>query len=150
MSVSVCKEEDDSRNQLEDRESVGGMRVTYLNDSLNSQPCNYKRGGWCLSCKRYGQKGLMVTKRWERMKSGLCGYVIKKKVTWKCLDPSTNDVFSSDSESTVRDDISNSELGGILRGLSSNFTVEGTSASVKRAVTDSLEPRMHSKRTRLC
>ena len=76
--------------------------------------------------------------------------VIKKKVTWKCREPSITDMCNSDSDSTVREDLSTTKVGCILRGLSSNFTEGGTSASNKGAVCDRLEPRLYSKRTRLC
>ena len=46
--------------------------------------CNILRGGWC---KTHGVKSRKVVhkiKKWDKLRSGLYGYVYNSKVTWCC------------------------------------------------------------------
>ena len=88
---------------------------------------------------------LLVSKKWERLRTGLWGYKVAKKVSWKCGTP----VFKveNSSESCVRDTVPtlHSRVGCAGALLWGNFT-EGERgagcASAKRSADVSCEPEI--------
>ena len=112
-------------------------------NTVSSEGCHYRRGGWCTTHNRRGEKVIKTTKTWELLGSGLHGYRLKRKVTWECRSMA----FSGQNllPTTPRDEFETTASVGILRGISVNFTaLERT----KRG-RDSLEPRLVCKRARL-
>ena len=95
---------------------------------------------------------LQVSKKWDRLGTGLWGYRVAKKVLWKCETP----VFMVDesSASNMRDSTSTlqAKMGCVGALLGDNFTVSGREAgcvSAKRSAESSCEPRCMSKKARL-
>ena len=93
------------------------MRVKSSNNVCELQ-CQYERGGWCKQHKAKGTRCMRVTKVWDQLKSGLFGYKVKKKVTYKCAKK----VFdgNADLPSTAMDELGSE---GQQVGHSGNFTV---------------------------
>ena len=81
--------------------------VSSQNTNLTTDQCTYKHGGYCSSHQKQAERGLQVTRKWGLLKTGLHGYVTRRKVTWTCKvqqlsgDETTN--------STARDDISSQQ-----------------------------------------
>ena len=80
-----------------------GMKSVFNDDSVVSQECVFKKGGWCLLHERFGEKVLLRSRKWTKLGTGLCGYKLSKKVSWRCRGLSLNDVDNSDS--TVSDSL---------------------------------------------
>ena len=116
------------------------------NHLASSKPCQYKRGGWCSTCQKYGEKKLKVTKSREKLKSGLWGYRTHRKVS--CQTPALNDVTTFTSTYNVREDLGAKQTVDISVHLSENFTVRGNSVSMK-SDQNSLETSKNSKKARL-
>ena len=116
------------------------MEVTFTNDI-----CDFKRGGWCKTCERFGYKVLEVSKTWEKMKNGLFGHKLRKKVTWKCRRQPA-EVKTTSSNSDVRDNTTTlefSKLQGADELQLGNFTtLEGCKAGcASETEANSCEPR---------
>ena len=114
--------------------------------------CTFKRGGWCIKCEKFAIKVLEVKRTWEKQKTGLFGHKLRKKVSWKCVNPVFQAKNSSDSD--VRDTTlkKNSNLGGAGALQVGNFTEGGREAgcaSLKRQAANSCEPRSKNKKARL-
>ena len=120
-------------------------------DSVVSQECVFKKGGWCLIHKRFGEKVLLRSRKWTKLGTGLCGYKLSKKVSWRCGGLSLNDVDNSDS--TVSDSLEFSGSRGnravdIGSCFDDNLSVRREGLCVKRTADVSLEPRTACKQLR--
>ena len=83
-------------------ENDSGMRGTYTTN-VDELQCKYERGGWCTLHKAQGRKGVKVTKVWDRLKTGLFGYKVMRKVAYKC-DVSVFDGNKDDFPTTAMDE----------------------------------------------
>lgn len=121
---------------------------------VNELQCQYERGGWCTLHKAQGRKGMKVTKVWDRLKTGLYGYKVMRRVTYKC-DISVFDGSKDDFPSTTTMD----EFGATASGLSQggqNCDFTGVTGAMKRPRLQSVcnsdsnpEPKANGKRARL-
>jgi len=128
------------------QETTRGTVETFI-----TNVCNYKRGGWCTTCQKFGDKVLEAKKTWERKSNGLFGYKLRKRVTWKCGKPAFKDTTSS---SFGRDTsiLRTAKLWGADELQVGNFTEGGSSAvyaGVKRLRANSCEPRNKHKKAGL-
>ena len=96
--------------------------------------------------KKTATKVLDVSRKWERLKTGLFGYKVSRKVSWSCGNLTFNGGVKSDS--CVREAFGGKNLtvgcGGLLGG---NFTVKGEAGVKRSAEENSLEPRYKRLKT---
>ena len=120
--------------------------TTYAGKNAALKECQYKRGGWCLKHNKKGTKGMLVSKVREKLKTGLWGFVLKRKVTYQCGTRLFDGDFSG--LSTAMDELGCSDSKGLIEGTFENFTGAKHVPGLKR-LGDSLEPRPVVKRARL-
>ena len=88
--------------------------------------CVHLRGGWCTVHRKYARKFARIFKTWERLKSGLCGWKVRRKTEYSCetkASESSMNIFQP-GPSVILSDL-NTKGRGLVRKRGSNLGIIG-------------------------